>query len=316
MIEGLYISHPGPASLLGSQESKLFTREDHMLKLSELGRRRTTVRPPRRSQTTHEYQLPAPLPADAATTTVIIHQSAAPRAALEDPATGAANGSLPRDAQLPPPPPSPPSPPAAEQEAAPAPRRPKMAPPRRSYSVMDYEPAPPPPPPSAALTLPELPPELHMAIFDFLDPIDSTCLGLTSKHFYSIHRRMHGTVSLSTRRDGPNDMERTWYLANRNINLAAANGLGATTTNTLGHDELVAFRVRGHGLCRKCGIFRCELHQHLREWMGDGYEYCAVREKFGPTAPEGAKPSCYRSKPNNPHQCGRHRVRKNKEASS
>ncbi len=48
---------------------------------------------------------------------------------------------------------------------------------RRSYSVMDTEPLPHYHRPSSRLALMDLPNELHFAIFDFLDMIDSTCLG-------------------------------------------------------------------------------------------------------------------------------------------
>jgi hypothetical protein len=41
-----------------------------------------------------------------------------------------------------------------------------------------------------------LPPELALAIFKLLDPITSTCLGLTCKAFYRIHKSIHGKVPL------------------------------------------------------------------------------------------------------------------------
>lgn len=175
---------------------------------------------------------------------------------------------------------------------------------------MGHEPLPPPRKSSATLTLGGLPSELHMAIFDFLDPIDSTCLGLTNRHFYNIHRRMQGAVPLSARRSGPNDMERAWYMAARILDARTA-----SAPKALADKGLALLRVRGQALCRKCGIFRCELHKHLQGWMPDGYEYCTVRQKFGPAAPESAKAHCYRSNPNNPHRCGRHRDRKSEPTS-
>ncbi|KUJ10956.1 uncharacterized protein LY89DRAFT_723462 [Mollisia scopiformis] len=42
-----------------------------------------------------------------------------------------------------------------------------------------------------------LPPEILLMIFDHLDPVSSTCLGVTCKNFYPIHRAIHGTVGLS-----------------------------------------------------------------------------------------------------------------------
>jgi hypothetical protein len=42
-----------------------------------------------------------------------------------------------------------------------------------------------------------LPPQIHLKIFDILDAVRSTCLGLTCKKFYSIHRGVWGTVPLN-----------------------------------------------------------------------------------------------------------------------
>jgi hypothetical protein len=82
--------------------------------------------------------------------------------------------------------------------------------------------------------------------------------------------------------------------------------------NNNGSNALAQLRVRGQAYCRKCGVTRCELHKHIQEWMGEGAEYCSIKQKFGPAAPEGARPFCYLSKPDDPHRCGRHRVRKSK----
>lgn len=116
-------------------------------------------------------------------------------------------------------------------------RRPFLPPPQRSYSVMDYVPIPVLHLPGEKLQIVHLPPEIHFAIFDFLDPIDSTCLGLTNKHLYAIHKRMHGTIPLSARREGPNDMEWAWR------------GAGPLIDATLGKDkenaQQKALRPRG-----------------------------------------------------------------------
>jgi hypothetical protein len=40
-------------------------------------------------------------------------------------------------------------------------------------------------------------PELRLAVFDHLDPVTSTCLGLTCKSFYKIHRSYHSKVRLN-----------------------------------------------------------------------------------------------------------------------
>ncbi|KAI0146928.1 hypothetical protein GGR57DRAFT_478049 [Xylariaceae sp. FL1272] len=177
--------------------------------------------------------------------------------------------------------------------------RPSLPSPQRSYSLIDYEPIPWTHQPGVVLTLPNLPPELHYAVFDFLDPIDSVCLALTSKHFYMIHRRMHGTVSLSSRRAGPNDMEWVW----RHAGPFLSNQHGAGKQNSL-----ALLSPRGQVYCRKCRTERCELHKHIKEWMaraGD-VEYCVMTQKFGPPAREGASLYCYRSSPRHPHRCGRH----------
>jgi hypothetical protein len=41
-----------------------------------------------------------------------------------------------------------------------------------------------------------LPPEIHLSIFDNLDPASSACLGLTNKRFYPMHRSAHPRVGL------------------------------------------------------------------------------------------------------------------------
>jgi hypothetical protein len=117
-----------------------------------------------------------------------------------------------------------------------------------------------------------LPTELHYMIFSELDAIDSTCLGLTNSHFYSMQQSLHGKVPLNMRRKGPNPLERAWK-----------------------------------GNCRHCGAHRCQLYRHLKDWMPTDYEYCAIRQVYGCEAEEGAERYCYRSNPSKPEFCGRHR---------
>ncbi|KAM7199361.1 hypothetical protein V8F20_005756 [Naviculisporaceae sp. PSN 640] len=275
--------------------SPVFTREDHRIK--ELNLQRTGKRSPRRSQTHQNYQLPQPF----VTIHTIQEQALVSSGSLQ------LTGFPQEKPQV-----------ETNSQVQPAPVRPSLGSPRRSYSVTDREPIPHHHRPSSTVSLEDLPAELHFAIFDFLDPIDSTCLGLTSKHFYAIHRRMRGTVSLSTRRDGPNELEWAWHLAGAIVKASSAlepNPAAGATTNTQGLSErsaLSKLRVRGQGYCRKCGITRCELHKHIQEWMGEGLEYCSVKQKFGPAAQEGAKPYCYMSKPGDKSRCGRHHVRKSK----
>ncbi|KAE8442802.1 hypothetical protein EG329_002835 [Mollisiaceae sp. DMI_Dod_QoI] len=45
----------------------------------------------------------------------------------------------------------------------------------------------------------DLPTDIHFKIFDLLCPVNSTCLGLTCKQFYEIHRKFHRKVSLMLR---------------------------------------------------------------------------------------------------------------------
>lgn len=42
----------------------------------------------------------------------------------------------------------------------------------------------------------DLPPEIQLSIFDHLDPVASTCLGLSSKKLYPVHRSKHKKVGL------------------------------------------------------------------------------------------------------------------------
>lgn len=141
---------------------------------------------------------------------------------------------------------------------------------------------------SACHTLVNLPPELLYSIFDCLDPVDSTCLGLTARHFYAIHHQIYGSVPLNCRRLCPNDLEWAWRRSSR------------------APDDL---RVQGQVFCRKCGICRCELHRHLRTWMGADNgrsEYCQVSQRFGPPAANGVSEFCYLCSPRWPQRCGRH----------
>ncbi|PFH58301.1 hypothetical protein XA68_13905 [Ophiocordyceps unilateralis] len=164
-------------------------------------------------------------------------------------------------------------------------RRPRLPPPRRSYSATDKEPEPVAPRPSGRMTLLDLPAEVHYHLFDLLDPLDGVCLGLAHSRLYGIHRRKHGTVSLGSRYDGPNDMEWAWR------------GAGPLLRSP---------ERRRQVYCRKCGVSRCELHRHLKDWMGEGYEYCEIRRTYGRPAGRDARPYCFMSSPKKPDQCGRH----------
>ncbi|KAH8795742.1 hypothetical protein F5882DRAFT_32973 [Hyaloscypha sp. PMI_1271] len=128
-------------------------------------------------------------------------------------------------------------------------------------------------------TLPTLPTELQLEVFSYLDKIDSCCLGLSAPNLYLVYRAIHGTkMPLNTRRIGPNPLEAAW-------------------------------EVVGKRECKQCGIYRCELHQHIKSWMPKELEYCAFKQNFGIPAGNNAHASCYRGKPSKPKRCGRHPLR-------
>ncbi|KAK8144033.1 hypothetical protein G3M48_006397 [Beauveria asiatica] len=235
---------------------------------------------------------------------------------------------------------------ASSSVAARRPELKKKKPPRRSYSATDKEPedavlAPNQPRPSphavpGVVGLLDLPPELHYALLDFLDPIDAVCLGLAHRQLYTIHRRKNSRVPLSSRYDGPNDLEWVWRGVRHHLNQRgsssssrhrapeekktsslSSSSLSSSSSSSSSRDDeppaasataapLDKLRVKGQVYCRKCGIARCELHRHIRSWMGDGYQYCEITERFGRPAPDGAKSYCFMSSPRDRRRCGRH----------
>ncbi|KAH7149522.1 hypothetical protein B0J13DRAFT_307550 [Dactylonectria estremocensis] len=269
---------------LPRNDSTTISREEHAQRMRELNKKRAMMKAPRRGWSMTDYQVD----------NTPSHSSHTASSQVERQASIPENAPLPMPAR-------PPSPVAApvEEQVSQLPHRPKLPPPRRSYSVMDYEPIPPgQPQPPKDFTLLDLPSELHYAIFDFLDPIDSVCFGLTNSNFYDIHRRMHGAVPLSSRYSGPNDLEWAWR---------GAGPLVHPKDQTVAKDNAMdQMRVKGQIYCRKCGISRCELHRHVKSWMGEGYEYCSIKEMYGKPAGEDAKTYCYMKSPKNPHRCGRH----------
>lgn len=180
------------------------------------------------------------------------------------------------------------------------PLRPPKPPPRRSQSVTDKEPecSPNQPRPSTRISIVDLPPELLYTILDFLDPIDAVCLALTSPKIYDVNRRKNPKVPLSSRYSGPNNLEWAWR--------GGQHVTGKQQPAAEGH----RIRVNGQVYCRKCGVDRCELHRHLKGWMGDGYEYCEIKERYGKPASSDAKPYCYMASPKDRHRCGRHSGKK------
>lgn len=293
----------------GRQEesgNRVMSREEHAQRARDLALKRGMMRTPRRGWSMTEYQGDANTPTPPAPANVYFdRQVSIPE-----------NSALPASAFASPLPPTPL--PAdlpqkqTQQAVVQLPQRPKLPPPRRSYSVMDYEPPPPNlPKPSTRLTMLDLPSEIHYLFCDYLDPIDSVCFGLAHSKIYDIHRRKYGTVPLSSRYSGPNDREWAWRGAgplvkpsNGAVPGAAAAAAVAMTAST--STELATMRTRGQVYCRKCGISRCELHRHLKDWMGEGMEYCEIKEMYGAPPGEHAKPYCYLSSPKNPNRCGRH----------
>lgn len=262
------------------------SREEHALRMKEVNMKRS-MRAPRRGWSMTDYQGEHAAPHHFHGTALHVERQA----------------SIPENAVLPPTVAPIPAPlPAPAEQMVQIPRRPKLPPPRRSYSVTDKEPepvAPLQPRTSSRMTLLDMPSELHYSLFDFLDPIDGVCLGLAHSRLYDIHRRKYGTVPLCSRYSGPNDMEWAWRGAGPLIRPVQQ------TTDKEGNN-LDQLRVKGQVYCRKCGIRRCELHRHLKGWMGDGYEYCEIKKVYGKPAGEDARSYCFMSSPKNPHRCGRH----------
>ncbi|KAK4089741.1 hypothetical protein ACCO45_005978 [Purpureocillium lilacinum] len=278
------LTHSQSGTPIQEKEEPTMSREEHAQRMRELTMKRSMMRAPRRGWSMTDYQ------GDHAPT----HSFHATAAHVDR------QVSIPENAVLP----SPAMPPASStmDESVQIPRRPKMPPPRRSYSVTDKEPepvAPGQPRPSGRMTILDLPSELHYSLFDFLDPIDGVCLGLAHSRLYAIHKRKYGKVPLCSRYSGPNDREWAWRGAGPLIRPMEQKRDKAPG----GLDQL---RVKGQVYCRKCGVSRCELHRHLKDWMGDGYEYCGIKQIFGKPAGEDAKPYCFMSSPKNPHRCGRH----------
>lgn len=310
------------ANYASRHENGQMTREEHAAMMQELSKKRAGWRTPRRGWSSTDTPVGdhAPTGSVSSPLTDQVHNQQLPeKLPLRTSHTLAARQQAARrpGEMLPP-----------NDHHAPRPR-PTIPPPRRSYSVTDHEPPAATHRPSVRMDITDLPAELHFAVFDFLDPIDSTCLGLTNKHFYNIHRRMHGSVPLSSRRDGPNDLEWAWRGAGPlvhpqpatqsklsmdaqpqpNDGAAAPPALQRASTSSASAHTLDKMRVKGQVYCRKCGISRCELHRHLKEWMasaGKHYEYCAVTCKYGAPAPDDAKEFCHLKSPKKPHRCGRH----------
>lgn len=253
----------------GRSEHMVSSREEHAQRARELMMKRGMMRAPRRGWSLTEYQGQHDGPH---------HFHAAMPTTIDR---------IPEHAAVPP------------QQPVQLPQRPKLPPPRRSHSVTDKEPEPANQPRlSSRLTLLDLPSELHYAIFDFLDPIDGACLGLTHSKLYDIHRRKNGVVPLSSRYSGPNDIEWAWRGAGPLVHPHS------NSSNT--ENDLERLRVKGQVYCRKCGISRCELYRHLKDWFGKDAEYCEIKEMYGPPARPNAKTYCFMRSPKNPHFCGRH----------
>ncbi|KAK4195939.1 hypothetical protein QBC40DRAFT_15007 [Triangularia verruculosa] len=280
-----------------------YRREEHRLKEQILAQNRDNKRAPRRSQTHHDYYIPQP----SIFTLQTIHSPPPSPGLSQEGSQLSSTVTSPTEEHQ-----------KKLEQPRPAPRRPPLGPPRRSYSVTDKEPLPHHHRPGGRLQLMDLPAEIHYAVFDFLDPIDSTCFGLTNSHMYSIHRRLHGTVRLSAHRAGPNELEWAWFFAGQHVlakpslmtteekDPGAKEGL-----NAMEKEALKLLRVRGQAYCRKCGVRRCQLQKHIKSWMGEGYEYCDITQKFGGKAEEGTtKKICYRSSPSNSSWCGKHGRRK------
>ncbi|KAF6822902.1 F-box domain-containing protein [Colletotrichum plurivorum] len=154
---------------------------------------------------------------------------------------------------------------------------------------------------------------MHLSVLDLLDRIDSTCLGLTNHYFYAIHHRRHGTVPLSARRDGPNDLEWAWRFATRPLCESSLQPDAKSGEKPASGNEETLENAEGPR-CFLCGVTRCELARHVRDWMPDGLEYCAVSDRYGPLASSGVSNYCHKRSPRHPQRCGRHHPKRSDTA--
>lgn len=115
-----------------------------------------------------------------------------------------------------------------------------------------------------------------------LEPIDSVCMGLAARKLYMVHRSLFGSVPLNVNR-------------------------GASCVSSLdSNPSLFLPKALRKLSCPKCEGQRCELHHHIKEWIGSGLEYCAVSQVFRPKAPHNAVRWCFRNIPKRTKICGRH----------
>ena len=294
-------SHDHHGGSVSAADALVLAREEHVQRIHDMQAKRGMTRGPRRGYSMTDYS--GDIHAIAALH-IAQHACRSSQAVVDTPA------SIPENAVLQTPPQTSIST-ATPASVVQAPPGRKITAPRRSQSVTDKEPepcaTPLTPQPPARGTLVNLPSEIHYLIFDILNPLDAACLGLAHSRLYAIHRRKYGKVALSSRYEGPNDMEWAWRGAGPLLAKRLADQSEPQQPDASSLDRL---RVKGQVYCRKCGVARCELHRHLRDWMGQGYEYCEIRKAFGAPAEEGAKSYCYMSSPKKPHRCGRHRERK------
>ena len=115
--------------------------------------------------------------------------------------------------------------------------------------------------------------ELQLQIFKYLDPVHSTCLGLTSKHFYALHCSLHQRIPLDAcTYDCPVSGERTsiCFLSNHLQNWKPQN---------------LSYCFNCHKFRPRVGVevwaWRCEKCCHddafiTRKWMVD-WEKCGRR---------------------------------------
>ncbi|KAK1705022.1 uncharacterized protein BDZ83DRAFT_551909, partial [Colletotrichum acutatum] len=162
-------------------------------------------------------------------------------------------------------------------------------------------------------TITDLPPELHHIIIDFLDPIDSTCLGLASRYFYTLHRRRHGNVHLATGRPRPNDQEWAWRSASalsvvKSINTTTATATTAADDTPLANERPISYpQPMPLFRCEKCGLERCELQRHIRDWFPRDHDYCTISGKYMRLGSHREEAGfCYRRSPRKPSLCGKH----------
>lgn len=109
-------------------------------------------------------------------------------------------------------------------------------------------------------------PDIHLAIFDHLDPVTSTCLGLTCKHFYRLHIAKWGLkISLLSRSDRTTPSP-TYESPERSFEAFVNSFLGPP----------IADITRYVNKARD-SIYLCAC---IKDWIGTEFAFCVQSHKY------------------------------------